>query len=527
MDGVVALTNFKTPAPAPESNSPYTTSGMKSKALCRLRWFISVTSAGSFVCLSCVGPPPEVAPVENPGLDPQVRQYWEIKAAASTDEFTAYEATPDSLKPDWVRRFWKSKDPTPATPENEFLTEHGRRVDYALQHYGHQGKGRPWDDRGEMYIRYGEPDEIEMSDEGFYDPGAPKSAIELRDNPIAAKQAATRRGTGAETSIGGDPLFATSIERWYYSRYGLSFQFQPDLATGLVEAVPYVSTDRGQVQTAREFVNSTEIRHEIYQHDYGGDFLPYTFSIARFRGPARNWEVDVNLALPLEKLALAGPDTNEVSCLRRMVIFDQAWHEVALDSTVIVKEVERYRRRGKLLVEQKTFQVPPGLYTLSVEVRDLITRKVGIYKKPLLLPEYAAPDVQEVSDVVLASYVKPAEPSSLAFVRNGWVVMPQPSRVFFPDDPLAFYFEVYNLRRGPDGKTHVKVGYEVVDFKSKKKIVTPLPQALVSDSTDLVRTGTVDIKTLPPGDYILAVRVVDETTRKEKSALASFRIVKG
>ncbi len=498
-----------------------------------------VCGAGIFSCLSCVAPPPEVAEVQKPAIDSRVRLNWEMKAAASEDEFAAYAATPDSLKPDWVRRFWKSKDPTPATPENEFLEEHNRRVEQALKQYGHQGKGRPWDDRGEMYIRYGEPDEIEMSDEGFYDPGAPKSGLELRDNPVAAKQAATRRGTGGEVSITGEPLFAASIERWYYSRYGLTFQFQTDLSTGLVEAVPFVSTERGQVETARDFVNSTEIRHEIYQHDYGGEFLPYTFSIARFRGsaalttggPARqgpdSWDVAVSLALPLEKLGLAGPDTNEISYLRRLVVFDQDWREAARDSTVIVKEVERYRRKGKLLVEQRTFQIPPGLYTLSVEVRDLITQKVGIYKKPLLLPEYAAPDVQEVSDVVLAAYVKPADSTSGAFVRNGWVVMPQPSRVFSPDDPLAFYFEVYNLRRAPDGKAHLKVGYEVVDFKSKKKIVTPVPQTLASEKTDLVRTGVVDIKTLPPGDYILAVRVVDETTRKEKSALASFRITKG
>jgi len=64
----------------------------------------------------------------------------------------------------WWYRFWKSKDPTPTTDRNEALVEFERRVDYVFTHFSRDwdmvSRGYPpWDTRGEVYIRLGEPDE--------------------------------------------------------------------------------------------------------------------------------------------------------------------------------------------------------------------------------------------------------------------------------------------------------------------------------------------------------------------------------
>jgi GWxTD domain-containing protein len=79
----------------------------------------------------------------------------DIQWVASPDETKAYAATPDERKEVYVRAFWQRRDPAPATPGNERLVEHYRRVLYAMRQFGEYQQ--PWDRRGDIYIRYGEP----------------------------------------------------------------------------------------------------------------------------------------------------------------------------------------------------------------------------------------------------------------------------------------------------------------------------------------------------------------------------------
>ncbi len=56
----------------------------------------------------------------------------------------------------FLQKFWLRRDPTPATVTNERMLEHFRRVWYARRHFSEGNQ--PFDDRGKVYIRYGEPD---------------------------------------------------------------------------------------------------------------------------------------------------------------------------------------------------------------------------------------------------------------------------------------------------------------------------------------------------------------------------------
>lgn len=58
----------------------------------------------------------------------------------------------------FIEAFWKQRDPTPGTPENEFKTEHARRLAHADRYLGRDAP-RPGrrTDRGRIYIILGEP----------------------------------------------------------------------------------------------------------------------------------------------------------------------------------------------------------------------------------------------------------------------------------------------------------------------------------------------------------------------------------
>ena len=57
--------------------------------------------------------------------------------------------------------------PTPNTIENEFKEEHFRRITYAKERFQTASGRSGWQtDRGQMYIVYGPPDEIESPPSG-------------------------------------------------------------------------------------------------------------------------------------------------------------------------------------------------------------------------------------------------------------------------------------------------------------------------------------------------------------------------
>jgi len=67
----------------------------------------------------------------------------------------------------FIQAFWKQRDPTPGTEENEFRTEHYRRINHANHYYGRQSPLPGWKtDRGRIYIILGEPNDIQRFESG-------------------------------------------------------------------------------------------------------------------------------------------------------------------------------------------------------------------------------------------------------------------------------------------------------------------------------------------------------------------------
>ncbi|MGD8394095.1 MAG: GWxTD domain-containing protein [Candidatus Eiseniibacteriota bacterium] len=66
--------------------------------------------------------------------------------------------------------FWAARDPEPDTKQNELLDEFFRRVREAARRFGGRGRTGWATDRGKVYVRYGEPDDIESIPRGFNTP---------------------------------------------------------------------------------------------------------------------------------------------------------------------------------------------------------------------------------------------------------------------------------------------------------------------------------------------------------------------
>jgi GWxTD domain-containing protein len=84
----------------------------------------------------------------------------QVSIVASRDEYDVLiEAEPEDRDAAW-EEFWRGRDPSPGTPENEFRDEFMRRLAYVNTHFRTIIEG--WQtDMGRIYIEYGAPDDID------------------------------------------------------------------------------------------------------------------------------------------------------------------------------------------------------------------------------------------------------------------------------------------------------------------------------------------------------------------------------
>ncbi len=70
------------------------------------------------------------------------------------------EAPNEEIRIDRFKEFWKKRDPSPYTNENEVFVEYYRRIEYANLHFGNYFKG--WrSDMGMVYVTLGPPSAVE------------------------------------------------------------------------------------------------------------------------------------------------------------------------------------------------------------------------------------------------------------------------------------------------------------------------------------------------------------------------------
>ena len=90
----------------------------------------------------------ETAPLLTPD---ELRAYMRLKTSAERDSFIA--------------EFWRSHDPTPKTPANEFRREFERRISFAKERYAEPDSAATFGyqtDRGRWYVTVGPPDEVRV-----------------------------------------------------------------------------------------------------------------------------------------------------------------------------------------------------------------------------------------------------------------------------------------------------------------------------------------------------------------------------
>lgn len=89
-------------------------------------------------------------------------EFSEAKYIATNAEKEQFENLKNiTAKRKFMYDFWKSRDPVPNTPKNEFKLEYFSRIAYANANFKYNFKEGWQTDRGRIYVTYGKPDDIE------------------------------------------------------------------------------------------------------------------------------------------------------------------------------------------------------------------------------------------------------------------------------------------------------------------------------------------------------------------------------
>ncbi len=95
-----------------------------------------------------------------------VSENWEdavdmLVHIATHDDLKVLRSTPPERREEAFAAFWRSKDPSPETDENEWQDEYYRRIRHADLHFTTAFMSGWRTDFGTVYVKYGEPDEVE------------------------------------------------------------------------------------------------------------------------------------------------------------------------------------------------------------------------------------------------------------------------------------------------------------------------------------------------------------------------------
>lgn len=91
----------------------------------------------------------------------------EISYVATKSELEAFDAMSDEDKPIFVELFWKRRDPTPQTDENEYKDAFYERFEYAETHFSTPFRRGADTDMGYIYIKFGPPEDVTREPAGL------------------------------------------------------------------------------------------------------------------------------------------------------------------------------------------------------------------------------------------------------------------------------------------------------------------------------------------------------------------------
>lgn len=488
-------------------------------------------------------------------LNPRERAlYQELSLVGSREEVKTDTTRNEPDKAEFQRVFWASRDPEPGTEVNERLVEHYRRVQYARMNF-FRGQW-PWDRRGDLYVRYGEPDDryrfIAVSNETV----EPRPTLNPKVDEIRAQNLTWRYrlGVGASAMRSSHSLVGFKTESWVYVSHHLELFFVDQLGTEKfdypLEQIGFGRQDRYHPRkVAEELIERTP---NAFDYDRGGEPLDGAIDAVTYQGENGGTQLEVAYGVVQAQVGRVNDSDALTTWLdSRLALRDQAYRWItARGDTLGPLErsltTEKARKKRELRASDPAYlsvirlSANPGAYRTALSVRDRSSRRVGVFEQPITVPDYSE-DNLAISDIRLALSVRPTDRPGL-FTRHGLEIIPNPSRAYLPSQPVYLYYEVYHLKPNASGHSSYRTQIEIAEKGDEgkgllRKTLVGLGRLLTSprkeqsvvytyedagSGSNATKYTSLDASNLPEGSYTLTLTVIDAANDAQVSKAVDF-----
>lgn len=491
----------------------------------------------------------------------------------TSEEQREYRNQPDSLKGRYLAKFWRERDPYPVSVENEHLIEYLQRLSYVMHHYRAVSMNVPYDDRGRIYIKHGQPDEWHQ-----------------------------------ESSSGA--AMAKGNESWYYKRQGLNMYFDfvdrggffteiMDLTEAVAgDGLAYVTSDAGpegnlepeenealmlgladgkelaaiRLYKERAYLGgpysymsmplsygsesySEKVMREVitakveskYAESYFEEvrlrYPKLTFALlpGQFRSSEGRTELWMMYGIPTEQFR----DSHTVTAMDTLrfqnaqILFDNEKRRV-YEEKYDLQKLFALDDDGSApdLISEFSYLLDPGNYTFTFQFYEQKSKRADWKDIPLNIRQFPKDDIA-VSDIVLASDIE------IHQKKNGTldlIIRPNPFQRFHLNDPVFIYFEVYNLFLEENEQSRFTINLKIEQQEDGGNFVA----SAVKSITRLLTGGDVqsvesmyersepsqeaheylslDMSDLGTGQTRLTVTITDEVAQRSTSRSVDFEI---
>jgi len=474
----------------------------------------------------------------------------------------------DEEREQFIEQFWLRRNPDPESFANDYREEHYRRIAYANQHFASGIPG--WKtDRGRLYIMYGPPDEIESHPSGgFYQRPIEEGGGSTSTYPFEQWRYRYIEGVGqnivlefvdptltGEYRMTMDPaekdalLYVPGAGLSEMEALGLSSKLDRFTRTDgtrlprrMIDGSPgagYATQNGTEFDRLALFANinrppaikfkdleelvSTNIRFNLLPFQVRADYVKVTEDTVL---------AGLTISLTNKDLSFqnnTGVQHATVNIFGRITTLTRRVVQTFEDTMVLdIPDSLLEQSLPKPSVYWKALPLRPGLYRLSVAVKDVNSGDTGTMELRLEVPQYVE-DQLSTSSLILADQIEKVSTKRVGlgpFVIGDTKVRPAVGDAFTRDQKLGIYLQVYNMKPDETGnKPAATIEYSLLrgdqSILQLQEQASSLPDA---SPFQAIVEKLLPLDALEPGKYKLQIKVTDNVTNHTVSPSAEFTV---
>ncbi|MCX6568498.1 MAG: GWxTD domain-containing protein [Candidatus Aminicenantes bacterium] len=436
----------------------------------------------------------------------------------------------------FIEAFWKQRDPTPGSAENEFKTEHFRRIAYADRYLGRDAPRPGWKtDRGRIYIILGEARDIQRFEgksatydaevwfyQGKTDMGLPAgfNLVFFKEGGHGEYKLYSPVGDGPQALLAG--YFGGPD---YERAYAKLREVEPNLAAVSLSLVPgeggelygrpSMSSDLLIQRIESAAARNVEAKYaqkflqykDLVEVEYTANYLDCDSIFKVFRDPSGVYFV--HYAVEPRRLSMNQYESKYTTTLkvngRVTTAAGRLVHQFDKTVSLNLSADEMSEASRAPFDFQDLFPLIGGDYSLSVLIKNEASKEFSSVEQALRIPQ-GGTAVQMTQPLLGYKVVRlePAERRMKAFRVGPFQVYCQPNRVFTRRETLIVLFQLNGLSDelaagGEVRLEFLKDGQPFRNIRRKPSDYPELPNVLEQ----------ISLADFPPAHYTVRASVVN------------------